>query len=171
MVSHDRYLIERVTDDVVALFGDGRITHLPGGDRRVPGAPAGGGGPRSPFACRRRLDRRCLRHGGSQRGGFDWGGFRCGDSHRGDFDWGDSYRGGAQADGALARNLRRDLRRLDRALESLRRKQSELTHRLAAVATNHVEATAVHGRLRDVDASLAELEERWLEVAGQLEEL
>ncbi len=31
MVSHDRYLIERVTDDVVALLGDGKITHLPGG--------------------------------------------------------------------------------------------------------------------------------------------
>jgi ATP-binding cassette subfamily F protein uup len=31
VVSHDRYLIERVCDTIVALFGDGRITHLPGG--------------------------------------------------------------------------------------------------------------------------------------------
>ncbi|ANY09867.1 ABC-F family ATP-binding cassette domain-containing protein [Pseudonocardia sp. HH130630-07] len=31
VVSHDRYLTERVCDQVVALFGDGRITHLPGG--------------------------------------------------------------------------------------------------------------------------------------------
>ena len=31
VVSHDRYLVERVCDDVVALFGDGRVTHLPGG--------------------------------------------------------------------------------------------------------------------------------------------
>ncbi|MDQ0379128.1 ABC-F family ATP-binding cassette domain-containing protein [Amycolatopsis thermophila] len=31
VVSHDRYLVERVTDAVYALFGDGRITHLPGG--------------------------------------------------------------------------------------------------------------------------------------------
>jgi ATP-binding cassette subfamily F protein uup len=31
VVSHDRYLIERACDTVVALFGDGRITHLPGG--------------------------------------------------------------------------------------------------------------------------------------------
>ena len=31
VVSHDRYLIERVCDSVVALFGDGRITQLPGG--------------------------------------------------------------------------------------------------------------------------------------------
>ncbi|MGH3518903.1 MAG: ABC-F family ATP-binding cassette domain-containing protein [Haloechinothrix sp.] len=31
VVSHDRYLVERVCDTVVALFGDGRITDLPGG--------------------------------------------------------------------------------------------------------------------------------------------
>ena len=31
VVSHDRYLIERVADNVVALLGDGQITHLPGG--------------------------------------------------------------------------------------------------------------------------------------------
>ncbi|MDN5860369.1 MAG: ATP-binding cassette domain-containing protein [Pseudonocardia sp.] len=31
VVSHDRYLTERVCDTVVALLGDGRITHLPGG--------------------------------------------------------------------------------------------------------------------------------------------
>jgi ABC transport system ATP-binding/permease protein len=31
VVSHDRYLVERVCDAVVALFGDGRISDLPGG--------------------------------------------------------------------------------------------------------------------------------------------
>jgi ATP-binding cassette subfamily F protein uup len=31
VVSHDRYLVERVCDTVVALFGDGRIIQLPGG--------------------------------------------------------------------------------------------------------------------------------------------
>ena len=31
VVSHDRYLVERVCDTVVALFGDGQLTHLPGG--------------------------------------------------------------------------------------------------------------------------------------------
>ncbi|HEX5115924.1 MAG TPA: ABC-F family ATP-binding cassette domain-containing protein [Pseudonocardiaceae bacterium] len=31
VVSHDRYLVERVCDNIVALLGDGRITHLPGG--------------------------------------------------------------------------------------------------------------------------------------------
>ena len=31
MISHDRYLIERVTDSTWALFGDGNLTNLPGG--------------------------------------------------------------------------------------------------------------------------------------------
>ncbi|HEU5109530.1 MAG TPA: ABC-F family ATP-binding cassette domain-containing protein [Micromonosporaceae bacterium] len=31
VASHDRYLIERVTDAVYGMFGDGRLTHLPGG--------------------------------------------------------------------------------------------------------------------------------------------
>jgi ABC transport system ATP-binding/permease protein len=31
VISHDRYLVERVCDKVVALFGDGGLTDLPGG--------------------------------------------------------------------------------------------------------------------------------------------
>ncbi|WP_446218224.1 ABC-F family ATP-binding cassette domain-containing protein [Micromonospora sp. IBHARD004] len=31
VASHDRYLIERVTDSVYGMFGDGRLAHLPGG--------------------------------------------------------------------------------------------------------------------------------------------
>jgi ATP-binding cassette subfamily F protein uup len=48
VVSHDRYLVERACDTVVALFGDGKITHLPGGieeyleRRRRAGAQASG---------------------------------------------------------------------------------------------------------------------------------
>ncbi|MEU8422413.1 ABC-F family ATP-binding cassette domain-containing protein [Micromonospora sp. NPDC048835] len=31
VASHDRYLIERVTDSAYGMFGDGRLVHLPGG--------------------------------------------------------------------------------------------------------------------------------------------
>ncbi|MEV4618083.1 ABC-F family ATP-binding cassette domain-containing protein [Asanoa sp. NPDC049573] len=44
VASHDRYLVERVTDAVFGLFGDGRLVHLPGGVdeylARVTGTPA-----------------------------------------------------------------------------------------------------------------------------------
>ena len=39
VVSHDRYFLERVTDSVWALLGDGQISMLPRGRRRVPRAP------------------------------------------------------------------------------------------------------------------------------------
>jgi ATP-binding cassette subfamily F protein uup len=31
VASHDRYLVERVTDTAFGMFGDGRLVHLPGG--------------------------------------------------------------------------------------------------------------------------------------------
>ena len=31
VISHDRYLIERIADDTYALYGDGKLTNLPGG--------------------------------------------------------------------------------------------------------------------------------------------
>ncbi|MDG4822744.1 ABC-F family ATP-binding cassette domain-containing protein [Asanoa sp. WMMD1127] len=49
VASHDRYLVERVTDAVYGMFGDGRLVHLPGGVdeylARVTGAPAVAGPP------------------------------------------------------------------------------------------------------------------------------
>src|SRR5699024_5671824 len=36
VISHDRYLIERVTDSTWALFGDGKLTNLPGGIEEYP---------------------------------------------------------------------------------------------------------------------------------------
>jgi ATP-binding cassette subfamily F protein uup len=36
VVSHDRYFIERVCDNVYALLGDGGVTHLPGGIDQYP---------------------------------------------------------------------------------------------------------------------------------------
>ena len=60
IASHDRYLVERVCDTVYALYGDGRLTHLPGrrsrstwravgtmprhGRRPTPTGPTGAGG-------------------------------------------------------------------------------------------------------------------------------
>jgi ABC transport system ATP-binding/permease protein len=44
VASHDRYLVERVTDTVYGMFGDGRLTHLPGGvDEYLSRVDSGGG--------------------------------------------------------------------------------------------------------------------------------
>ena len=50
VVSHDRYLLERVTDQQYAIL-DKKLRHLPGRCRRVPEAAPGGGA---------REGRRCL---------------------------------------------------------------------------------------------------------------
>ena len=55
LVSHDRYFLERVTDHVLALLGDGRLGYLPGGvdeylERRRAATAAAPGGPDSPAA-------------------------------------------------------------------------------------------------------------------------
>ena len=39
IASHDRYLVERVCDTVYGVFGDGRLTHLPGGVDEYLAAP------------------------------------------------------------------------------------------------------------------------------------
>ena len=70
VVTHDRYLVERVCDTVVALLGDGRLADLPGGIEEYLVA----GPRRCPVDHRRRLPRRppCRRPGrghGARRSG------------------------------------------------------------------------------------------------------
>ena len=76
VVSHDRYFLERVTDHVVALLGDGKLSFLGGGideylERRgreqtgtvvpglapVGGARSGGGGARDTRIAKKELQR------------------------------------------------------------------------------------------------------------------
>ncbi|MGC1210753.1 MAG: ABC-F family ATP-binding cassette domain-containing protein, partial [Micromonospora sp.] len=45
VASHDRYLIERVTDSAYGMFGDGRLVHLPGGVDEYLARAAAHGGP------------------------------------------------------------------------------------------------------------------------------
>ena len=46
VVSHDRYFLERVTDHVVALLGDGKLSYLGGGVDEYLRAAGGPGGDR-----------------------------------------------------------------------------------------------------------------------------
>ncbi len=49
VASHDRYLIERVTETAYGMFGDGRLVHLPGGvDEYLARAAGGRGGAPAP---------------------------------------------------------------------------------------------------------------------------
>jgi ATP-binding cassette subfamily F protein uup len=136
VVSHDRYFLERVTEHVVALLGDGRLSFLGGGvdeylDRvraaRRPPAP------RSPAA-------------GSPAG---------------------SAVAGSAA--AAERTARKELQRLERQLDRLTAREAGLSAELAANATDYEKLTALGAELKATQAEKADLEERWLTVAAELD--
>jgi ABC transport system ATP-binding/permease protein len=138
VVSHDRYFLERITDHVVALLGDSKLSFLPGGVEQylervrgtreaslpmLAGAPvatapdAGGGGP----------------------------------------------------DLARERTARKELQRLERQIARLTQREAALGVEMAEHAADYEQLTKLGADLRSVQADKADLEERWLTVAGELD--
>ncbi len=130
VVSHDRYFLERVTEHVVALLGDGKLAFLAGGVdeyldrvRAARDAPP----PTRPATAAPR------------------------------------------SSAAQERSARKELQRLERQLERLSDRETELTAQLAANATDYEKLTALGADLKATQAEKADLEERWLTVAAELE--
>ncbi|MGH3909634.1 MAG: ABC-F family ATP-binding cassette domain-containing protein, partial [Pseudonocardiaceae bacterium] len=148
VVSHDRYLVERVCDTVVGLLGDGQITHLPGGideylRRRDPASPAA-------------VQATAVQPATGSAGSAGSGGAAA----------------AAEAPTAAAeqRAARKELARLERRLDRLAGREADLQHRIVEQATDPAvfSTTAVReldGELRAVLAEKGDLETRWLEVA------
>ncbi len=130
VVSHDRYFVERVTDNVYALGTDGRIRHLPGGieqyveERRVAGevpAPTRAAAPRSSLG------------------------------------------------GGEARTLRKEIQRLERALEKIDAREADLHERMAAAATDPGALRTLGDEQSALAAERDELEAAWMEASEALE--
>jgi ATP-binding cassette subfamily F protein uup len=131
VVSHDRYFLERVTEHVVALLGDSKLSFLAGGVdeyldrvRAVRGAPAA-----------RATEARATGATGP----------------------------------AEERTARKELQRLERQLERLSSRETELAAQLTANATDYEKLTALGAELRAAQAEKADLEDRWLAVAAELD--
>jgi ATP-binding cassette subfamily F protein uup len=144
LVSHDRYFLERVTDHVVALLGDGSLSFLAGGvDEylRRRSAPAGAGAGARP--------------GGAGAGGRPADAVTSGE-----------VTGAAQPGGAGAqRAARKEMQRLERQIDRLTSQEGELATALAAHATDYVRLTELGAELRTVQDEKTRLEEQWLEAA------
>ncbi|NMR20644.1 ABC-F family ATP-binding cassette domain-containing protein [Cellulomonas fimi] len=141
VVSHDRYLLERVCDREVALLGDGRIRDLPGGVEQyltLRRTAASSGPP--PAAAVARV-------AGVESAGS-----------------GDGRRSGP-ASGADARAARKELGRIERRLATIAHLEADLHDRMAAQATDHETVTALDAELRALATEREELEEQWLELA------
>jgi len=127
VVSHDRYFVERVCDDVFALTTDPGIRHLPGG-----------------------IDQYLELHRAAAQTAPA------------------PARAGATS-GALLRAARKEIQRLERALDRQGKVERKLHEQMAASATDHARLGELQAEL---EASLVErerLEAAWLDTATALE--
>jgi ATP-binding cassette subfamily F protein uup len=139
VVSHDRYFLERVTEHVVALLGDGKLSFLAGGVDEY-------------------LDRVRAVRAIAPRGGA-----------------GAAPAAAAAPDGpprpsaAEERTARKELQRLERQVDRVSAREAELADQLAAHASDYEKLTSLGAELKAAQAEKADLEERWLAVAADLE--
>ncbi len=141
VVSHDRYFLERVTDHVAALLGDGKIAFLPGGV--------------DDYLDRARARRAAAQAAGSRGSGSDPA--RAGGA------------AGPVSGAAADRAARKELQRLERQIDKAAQREAALSAELAASATDYEKLIELGASLRILQAEKAGLEERWLEVASGLE--
>jgi ATP-binding cassette subfamily F protein uup len=129
VVSHDRYFVERVCDDVHALTPDGGLRHLPGGIEQyveLQRAPADSAAvPPQP-------------------------------------------RPDAPA-GAVLRATRKEIQRLERALDRLADRERALQDEMAASVSDHARLHDLQGQLEALVAERDRLEAAWLESSESLE--
>jgi ATPase subunit of ABC transporter with duplicated ATPase domains len=150
IASHDRYLVERVCDTVFALFGDGRLTHLPGGlDEYL-----------SRIAAPTALD--SIRRAGQRPGGRILG------EHAAPTPTPSRERDGGETSAGDARAAKKELARLERQVSKLEQREAELHEQLAGHATDYEKVSTLDAELRRVQSERAAVEEQWLELADRL---
>ncbi len=138
VVSHDRYLLERVCDRQVALLGDGTIRDLPGGveqylQLRRAAAPGGRASGRPPAG-----------EGDAGTTGED---------------------AGPAVSAADQRAARKEVARIERRLGRIAELEAGLHTAMAAQATDHGAVQALDAELRALAAERSDLEDAWLEAA------
>jgi ATP-binding cassette subfamily F protein uup len=154
VVSHDRYLVERVCDTVVALLGDGKVTHLPGGIEEYLARRAGTVGSAQSAAAARR--------GGSGSGGAS--ARRAGSAA----DTAPAPAGGPRS-GAEQRTARKEASRLERRLETLAVREKALHDQMVGAATDPDRLLSLDSELRGVVAERESVELEWLAAAEAAE--
>ena len=131
VVSHDRYFVERVCDNVYALTGDGSVTHLPGGIEQ--------------YVRARREQEEASAPPAS------------------------ASRSAGPPAGAALRTARKEVQRLERALEKLDARETVLHEEMAASATDHGRLRELQVELETLAAERLELEAAWMTAAEALE--
>ena len=160
VVSHDRYLLERVTDHQLAMLGDARLRDLPGGVEEYlrlraadlartaaagtggPGAGSVGAGP------------------GSVGAGAGAGGSAAAASSAGA-----DGRGSRVVDPTQIRDARKAMARVEKQLQRLHERSQRLHAEMVEAAHDHLALGGLTANLRDVEEQGAALEDEWLTLA------
>jgi ATP-binding cassette subfamily F protein uup len=138
VVSHDRYLIERVCDRTVALLGDGSLAALPGGIDQYLALRAAEAS--RPVASQAAASSRAAEPAAAA-------------------------QLGRKPD---PRAARKELARLERQIAKFEQRETELHAALAEHATDYLRVAELTDELRQLLAEKDEAESRWLEVSDQL---
>ncbi|MDO5633372.1 MAG: ABC-F family ATP-binding cassette domain-containing protein [Micrococcus sp.] len=143
VISHDRYLLERITDHQVALLGDGQVRGLPGGVDQY-------------LELREAMTRGTDTLSVLATGAVD---------QRTEASTNAASEAGPSP--AQRRQARKDMARWERHLERLRTEHEQLQEQLAALGEqgDFAAMTPVTARLNEVDSELEVAEEAWLEAA------
>ncbi|WP_354698382.1 Energy-dependent translational throttle protein EttA [Paraconexibacter sp. AEG42_29] len=141
VVSHDRYFVERVCDNVHALMGDGGLRHLPGGIDQYVELRRAAGGAATPAA--KAGGKGDAKHAASA----------------------STLTGGEQ------RAARKELSKLERQLEKLEKREAALHEEMAAAASDHGRLRALQAELRTLGENQEQAEAAWLAVSESLEDV
>jgi ATP-binding cassette subfamily F protein uup len=159
VVSHDRYFLERVTDSVWALMGDGLVSMLPGGVDQY------------------------LEHRASMPTGQLWSEERSGAtqgalsaqlqetaSRESAADQRKTHQGDqrATAGSAQERTARKTIARLDKRLGRIATREAELNALMTEHLTDHERLTELSRELSRLRSEKESLEIEWIEAAEQL---
>ncbi|MBB1048783.1 ATP-binding cassette domain-containing protein, partial [Dietzia cercidiphylli] len=166
VISHDRYLVERICDSVWALFGDGGLTNLPRGideylERRKRAGAAGDSG-------------KVLREpaGSGSGSGSGPGAGSGGGSGGGSASAATAGSGGSGLSSSDERALRKEMSKIERQMLKLDQRQATLHEALTAAAGEALDTeklASLDRDLKDVSAEKEQLEERWMELGEQVE--
>ncbi|WP_211440172.1 ABC-F family ATP-binding cassette domain-containing protein [Corynebacterium glutamicum] len=154
VISHDRYLIERVTDSTWALFGDGKLTNLPGGieeylQRRAAMAAAEDSGVLNLGAASGMSVSEPAGAAGASGASAEPSGISSQERHR----------------------ITKEMNALERKMGKLDQQMDKLNQQLAdaAEAMDTIKLTELDTKLRAVQEEHGELEMQWLELGEEIE--
>ncbi len=142
VISHDRYFVERVTDNVYALLGGPGIRHLPGGIEEY-------------LRRRREADEtRAATSGGAGKSGTGNGA---------------AAGPGTGLTGGALRDARKQVQKLERQIEKLEAREAAIHEQMAEAATDVGRLRELTDELSGVTAERENVEAAWMEASEAIE--